>query len=74
MFLEKKKSKVVWFTGLSGAGKSTLSNYLSDQLKKLNFTVKKIDGDTFRKKNNYYLIERIKKLEKINEKKNFNLF
>ena len=36
MFLKKNESKVVWFTGLSGAGKSTLSNYLSDQLKKLN--------------------------------------
>jgi adenylylsulfate kinase-like enzyme len=51
MNFEKKKSKVVWFTGLSGVGKSTLSNYLFDQLKK-NYRVMKIDGDTFRKKNN----------------------
>ena len=78
MFLEKKESKVVWFTGLSGAGKSTLSNYLSDQLKKLNFTVKKIDGDTFRRKNktkknfskkeiiknNHKIIKEIQKIQK----------
>ena len=77
MFLKKKESKVVWFTGLSGAGKSTLSNYLSDQLKKLNFTIKKIDGDTFRRKNktkknfskkeiiknNHEIIKEIKKIQ-----------
>lgn len=77
MFLKKNESKVVWFTGLSGAGKSTLSNYLSDQLKKLNFTIKKIDGDTFRRKNktkknfskkeiiknNHEIIKEIKKIQ-----------
>ena len=45
------KSKVIWFTGLSGSGKTTLSNYNSKKLKDKNFKIKKIDGDTFRKKN-----------------------
>ena len=45
-------SKILWFTGLSGSGKSTLSEHFSKKLKKLNFKVKKIDGDIFRKKKN----------------------
>ena len=43
--------KVIWFSGLSGSGKTTLSVALSKKLKKLNYKVKKIDGDIFRKKN-----------------------
>jgi len=42
--------KIVWFTGLSGSGKTTLSNSLSKKLHRLNYKVKKIDGDIFRKK------------------------
>ena len=45
------QSKIVWFTGLSGSGKTTLSNYISKKLNKKKFRIKKIDGDTFRKKN-----------------------
>ena len=44
------KSKIIWFTGLSGSGKTTLSNYISNDLKNKKFRVKKIDGDSFRKK------------------------
>jgi adenylylsulfate kinase len=43
--------KIVWFTGLSGVGKTTLAKILNSKLLKLNFKVKIIDGDTFRKKN-----------------------
>ena len=43
--------KIIWFTGLSGSGKTTLSDSFSKKLTKLNYKVKKIDGDTFRKKN-----------------------
>lgn len=44
-------SKIVWLTGLSGSGKTTLSNYIYKKLKKKKLSVKKIDGDLFRKKN-----------------------
>jgi len=57
--------KIIWFTGLSGAGKTTLSEAFSIQLKKLNYKVKKVDGDTFRKKN-----KNIKKFTKKNIIKN----
>ena len=43
--------KVIWFTGLSGSGKTTLSISLSKKLKNLNYKIKKVDGDIFRKKN-----------------------
>ena len=43
--------KVIWFTGLSGSGKTTLSLALNKDLKKLDYKVKKVDGDVFRKKN-----------------------
>ena len=43
--------KIVWFTGLSGVGKTTLAKILNNELLKLNFRVKIIDGDVFRKKN-----------------------
>lgn len=43
--------KVIWLTGLSGSGKTTLSKSLYSKLIKLNFKVKRIDGDDFRKKN-----------------------
>jgi len=46
-----KLANIIWFTGLSGSGKSTLSNHLFKKLKKKNHKIKKIDGDTFRKKN-----------------------
>ena len=70
------KSKIVWLTGLSGSGKTTLSNYISKKLKKKNFKIKTIDGDTFRKntkvkkinknsiiKNNLSIINYIEKLK-----------
>ena len=44
-------AKIIWFTGLSGSGKSTLSKILYNKLLPLNFEVKVIDGDNFRKKN-----------------------
>ena len=43
--------KIIWFTGLSGSGKTTLSDSFSKKLTKLDYKVKKIDGDIFRKKN-----------------------
>ena len=51
--MEKKKkiAEVMWFTGLSGSGKSTLSNKIYKKLKRKGFKIKKIDGDSFRKKN-----------------------
>ena len=42
--------KVIWFTGLSGSGKTTLSFALNKNLKKLDYKVKQVDGDVFRKK------------------------
>ena len=42
--------KIIWFTGLSGAGKTTLSDALSKKLLSLDYKLKKIDGDVFRKK------------------------
>ena len=45
------ESKIIWLTGLSGSGKTTLSNYISKKLLAKKFKIKKIDGDTFRKKN-----------------------
>lgn len=50
LFMKKKLSKIIWFTGLSGAGKSTISNFLFDILKKKKYKVLKVDGDNFRKK------------------------
>ena len=44
------ESKIIWLTGLSGSGKTTLSNYISKKLLAKKFKIKKIDGDTFRKK------------------------
>tara|TARA_B100000780_G_scaffold9293_1_gene6595 strand:- start:47 stop:262 length:216 start_codon:yes stop_codon:yes gene_type:complete len=44
-------TKILWFTGLSVSGKSTLTQILSNKLSQLNFKVKIIDGDNFRKKN-----------------------
>lgn len=48
--MKTKISKLIWFTGLSGSGKTTLSNRINKKLKRLNFKVLMIDGDTFRKK------------------------
>ena len=42
--------KIIWFTGLSGAGKTTLSDALSKKLLSLDYKLKKIDGDVFRRK------------------------
>jgi len=47
------KRKIVWFTGLSGSGKTTLSTYISKYLRKKKFKVRLLDGDKFRKKNNF---------------------
>ena len=41
--------KVVWFTGLSGSGKTTLSEAFITELKKIDYKIKKVDGDIFRK-------------------------
>jgi adenylylsulfate kinase len=71
-------SNVIWLTGLSGAGKSTLANKLNDKLKIQGFKIKKIDGDTFRKKtqnlrnfskknitnNNNLIIDKLKQIYK----------
>ena len=57
-------AKVIWFTGLSGSGKSTLSSHLHNLLKKKKYKILTVDGDKFRKKNNYktkFNIENIKK-------------
>ena len=43
-------TKILWFTGLSGTGKSTHAKILNSKLSQLNFKVKIIDGDNFRKK------------------------
>lgn len=50
--------KIVWFTGLSGSGKSTLANNISKILKKKFFKVKLIDGDSFRKKKQFYFYKK----------------
>jgi len=56
--------KIIWFTGLSGSGKTTLAKEVKTQLKKKNYKIKIIDGDTFRKKtknkNNFTKINIIK--------------
>jgi len=71
-------TKIIWFTGLSGAGKTTLAKILNNKLVKINFKVKIIDGDIFRKKNkntnnfistniiknNISIINHIKKIQK----------
>ena len=71
-------TKILWFTGLSGTGKSTLAKILSSKLSQLNFKVKIIDGDNFRKKNknnnnflknniiknNLSIINHVKKIQK----------
>ena len=49
-------SKIIWFTGLSGTGKSTLSNSIYKKLIEKKYKVKKIDGDTFRKKKRILII------------------
>ena len=74
---KKKLANIIWFTGLSGSGKTTLSNYLFKYLRKKKFTIKRVDGDTFRKKrktkkkflkkeilrNNYDIINDIQKIQ-----------
>jgi len=43
-------SRVVWLTGLSGSGKTTIAKKLQKKLKIKNFKIKRVDGDSFRKK------------------------
>jgi len=53
----KKDSQtfLIWFTGISGSGKTTLSKKLYNTLKKkYKMKLKLIDGDDFRKKNNFH--------------------
>jgi len=50
MLSHKKKSKIVWFTGMSGAGKSYYSKFMEEKLNKYNKTVNLIDGDIIRDK------------------------
>ena len=57
--LNDHKSAVIWFTGLSGVGKTTIAKILNNELLKLNFKVKIIDGDTFRKKNKSQMLGRL---------------
>ncbi len=45
------KSRIIWLTGLSGSGKTTIAKKIQKKLKKKNFRIKRVDGDTFRKKN-----------------------
>ena len=47
-------AKIIWFTGLSGSGKTTLANRLYKLLKRKKISVKKIDGDIFRKKKKHF--------------------
>ena len=70
--------KILWFTGLLGTGKSTLAKTLNSKLLQLNFKVKIIDSDIFRKKNkndisfsksniiknNLLIINHVKKIQK----------
>ena len=42
--------KILWLTGLSSSGKTTLSRSLYTKLINLNYKVKRIDGDDFRKR------------------------
>ena len=44
------KSRIIWLTGLSGSGKTTIAKKLQKKLKIKNFRIKRVDGDTFRKK------------------------
>ncbi len=43
-------SRVVWLTGLSGSGKTTIAKKLQKKLKVKNLKIKRVDGDSFRKK------------------------
>lgn len=40
--------KVIWLTGFSGSGKSTIAEKLYLEMKRRNFKVEKLDGDTIR--------------------------
>ena len=51
----KKKSKVLWFTGLSGSGKTTIALELGKNLKVLGKKIKIIDGDVVRNTLNKHL-------------------
>jgi len=46
--LHKKKSFLLWFTGLSGSGKSTLANIVEFKLHKLGMSTFILDGDNIR--------------------------
>jgi len=47
--MDKLMGKVIWITGLSGAGKTTISNKISNELRKRNLNVIRLDGDELRK-------------------------
>ena len=61
-------SRVVWLTGLSGSGKTTIAKKLQKKLKIKNFKIKRVDGDSFRKKTKNF-----KNFSKKNIIKNNNL-
>ena len=48
MLLNRKKSQIVWFTGMSGTGKSYYSKFIEEKLSNNNKQVNLIDGDVIR--------------------------
>ena len=44
----KKKSLLIWITGLSGSGKTTLANKLADEFRRSGILPVLLDGDTIR--------------------------
>ena len=46
----KKKSKIIWFTGMSGSGKTYYSNLICQKLQTYKMQINLIDGDIIRDK------------------------
>ena len=46
----KKKSKIIWFTGMSGSGKTYYSNLIYQKLQTYKMQINLIDGDVIRDK------------------------